>query len=239
MEVLISTSVGSLQGTLHSVPTSDNWVLFLSGGNVEVGRERYKKWQESLLEAGVNSLSFDYTGVHLSGADLNKSSLALRIGEAKEAVAFIKRKSKHPTITVFGSSMGGYIALGLADVEPDSIDKIVLYAPAAYAKSAHRLYFDNSFTMEIRKENSWKQSFSYQWLEETNVPVLFIKPNIDSIVPEGVYQKYVEVGSNKTNLEIFDTSGPHNCWDEHNYQEQRGVLYKKLIDFVLANNEAS
>lgn len=101
-------------------------ILFLSGGSIEVGKERYFKWQENLKNIGVSSVSFDYSGVNASGTSLKESSLESRIEEGVAVTEWIKQNMPAPQYMLYGASMGGYIALGLIDRQQGVFKNILL-----------------------------------------------------------------------------------------------------------------
>lgn len=234
MHIRIPYDTYQLEATAVKSDSEDIWVLFLSGGNLTTGRERYHTWQETLKDHSICSLSFDYSGVNGSGTILEESSLAGRIQESFCAIRWIETNTNAKEIIVFGASMGGYIGLGLVNKIPRSVLKLLLYAPAAYSVKAHSLKFNSSFTVEIRKEQSWTNSLSYEWLQVCDKPILLLEAENDRIIPGDVLEQYKTIGQKKKHFtHQLLHSRPHNCWgDDHESTAFRDIIFKHILDFI-------
>lgn len=209
-------------------------ILFLLGGDVKLGKERYCEWQERLGAIGINSVSFDYSGVNGSGAPLEKSSLKSRIDEATFVTEWMIANMSAKKYILYGTSMGGYIALGLTAKMLDMFSKLILQVPAAYSSNAHTLPFNGQFTEEIRKEKSWEDSMSFKWLEEYKNPTLFIEAEHDEIIPKQITETYKTLKKGNKNFKsIVLSNATHNLWvDTPENTGYRNEIFNSITDFL-------
>lgn len=209
-------------------------LLFLPGGGITLGKKRYREWQENLKSFGVNSISFDYSGVNGSGDPLEKSSLKSRIEEAVCVTDWMKSNINSEYYILYGVSMGGYVALGLTAERLDTFEKLILHAPAAYSSKSHEISFGEHFTEEIKKQSGWEDSFSFYWLGEYNKPILFIEAERDKIIPEQIIEKYkaIKHGNNNFKILLLKDAG-HDLWKNDLADVQfRNEIYTALVDFI-------
>lgn len=224
-----------LNADIYSGGNDKKCVLFLCGGSLDTGKERFLAWQREFRKIGISSVAFDYTGVPGNRDSVRSSSLQSRIEEVVTVVSWIKEEIKPAEIIVYGVSMGGYIALGAtASVLSDEISKLVLHAPAAYAKTAHELLFDASFTEIISQSKSWNDSRSFSWLEQFEKPILFIQPEHDAVIPGEITKKYLRIGNEKADFtHMYLRGAGHTCWSNSAADITiRKELYTQLVNFV-------
>lgn len=208
--------------------------LFLPGGSLTVGKDRYAAWQKKLKQAGISSVSFDYSGVNGSGTSLAESSLALRIEESVCVSDWVKENIRADRYVLYGASMGAYIALGLIHQRQGVFEKVVLYAPAAYSTQAHEVCFGESFTHEIRRKDSWQDSYSFRWLKEYNKGVLLIEAENDEVIPRNIIKKYKSLSSESDNFKSLVVMGAsHDIWGAGpSHAPFRDQIYVELIRFL-------
>lgn len=185
---------------------SQKWVLFLNGAGAALSKDRFMGMQEELAKAGYNSLSFDYIGTGATGGDLYTTSLENRIEQCLAAVLWLQEQyGPIDELSIYGVSMGGYAALGLAahmqahgPVQPRAV---ILAAGAAYAPEAHAVLFGPQFTSILRSDingkPSWTDSLSFEWLRASVADVLLIVAEKDEVVPAELSARYKEVGEQK------------------------------------------
>jgi pimeloyl-ACP methyl ester carboxylesterase len=223
---------GMLNTTVITAEDPRACILFLSGGGLKVGRERYNEWQDRFARVGISSVSFDYSGVNGSGLPLEKSSLGSRIEEAACVVDWMKEHVKVDRYLLYGTSMGGYIALGLTNERQGLFDALVLHAPAAYSSQAHYLHFGQGFTDEIRKETSWTDSPSFTWLDSYKKPVLFIEAEKEKIIPKPITEKYKTLKKNGMRV-LFLKNTAHDIWGQSAAEkEAQNTIYDELLHFI-------
>lgn len=220
----------------HTVDSGNDktCVLFLSGGGTKLGKERYYEWQEKLNCLRVSSVSFDYSGVNGSGNLLEENSLESRIEEARCVTELMKNNIHAKEYILYGVSMGGYIALGLMAKMPNVFSKLILHAPAAYSSRATALNFGERFTEEIRRENSWEDSLSFDWLKRCTEPVLLIEAEKDEVIPTQIISRYKAIKQKDKNFKILALDeATHNIWKNTPENAQfRNEIFGVLISFI-------
>lgn len=208
---------------------SKRFVVFFFGGSKTRGRERFIEWQKKLYLHGFNSVSFDYSGIGHSTGNFKKSSLARRIDEGQQIVNFVLTKyGKDIEIYFCGGSMGSYVALGVLSKITSEVKKLILFCPAAYSTKAHNCKFDDRFTRELNKKNSWITSRSFKWIRKYQGQVLILVPEYDETVPREIPQTYLQnaVNSRLRRLVIVNNA-THNLLDK---DENNKIVREKIYD---------
>lgn len=213
-------------------------VLFLFGGSRTRGKERFAEWQKALAQENISSVSFDYSGTGKSTGNFFASSLANRINETATIIRWLKKKFGSKTwLTVCGGSMGAYIALGVNKIFPKSIKNLILFCPAAYAKESHFVCFGSEFTACIRKPNSWKNSLSFEWIQQFTGGVLLLVPEKDEVIPAEIPLKYLRRARSISGVKYVTIPGAtHNLLDIKTTNSSiRRLMYKYSIEFLKGN----
>jgi alpha/beta superfamily hydrolase len=230
METQITAGQNILKATVVAAVNPNTCVLFLCGGGLKIGKERYQEWQREFEEINIASVSFDYSGVNGSGVPLEQSSLEARINEASWVTDWAKEHVPAEQYVLFGTSMGGYIALGLVNKKPAFFDTIILHAPAAYSPQANNLNFGPDFTKEIRKENSWADSLSFHWLKRYTGKILLVESEKDEVVPQEIIERYKGVSRPEI---LLLKEAPHDIWkDSLEARRFRNEIYQKIKSFI-------
>jgi len=177
-------------------------VLFLHGAGIS-NKDRYYPLSHHLLEKGVSSFAFDFSGQGESTGHLQKSSLEKRVQEAETALQFFDLSQP---LTVVGASMSGHIALELLGRHPE-IETIILFCPALYALEAFRPAFDSGFSDIIRMPNSWRKSAVLEHLREFTGNFLVAIGEEDTVIPEGVIELLVENSEKAKKRELVRLPG--------------------------------
>ncbi len=213
---------------------SKKWVVFLCGGSLSIGKERFSIWQNDLKKSGVSSIAFDYIGVPGTRDTVKNSSLQSRMEEVESVLSWIKSEFKNTEIIIFGVSMGGYIALGISAFFPKDISALILQAPAAYTQLSHNQPFDTAFTTTISQSSSWNNSFSFSWMHKFKQPILFFQPKCDEVIPDEITKQYLSIGNSKSEFtHVQLNKATHKCWSDSDFdcQTRRNIAIE-LIKFV-------
>jgi uncharacterized protein len=236
----IPCNTTSLLACAFSVPHAEICVFFVSGGDLQLGKERFSEWQERLSVAKVSSLSFDHSGVQGSGTILEESSLAGRIEEAACAAEWMRTAMPAKEYGLYGVSMGGAIALGLVASMPDVFSKLILHAPAAYSAHAQRLAFGRAFTEEIRREGGWNDSPSFDQLRACSLPTLFIEAEHDEVIPTAVTKRYQAMRAGDPAFQsMLLPDALHGVWqDTPDCARHRAAIADAIAAFILPPNAA-
>jgi pimeloyl-ACP methyl ester carboxylesterase len=224
----------ALNANIFFNKNSKKCILFLCGGSLNTGKERFLGWQCELEEVGVSSVAFDYVGTPGTRDTVSNSSLQSRIKEVATVISWIKDEVKPEELIIYGVSMGGYIALGATALLPGAIGKLVLHAPAAYTKTAQGLLFDTTFTDAISQPESWSDSLSFSWADQFGKPVLFFQPEYDEVIPDKITERYVSIGNKKSNFtHVYLRGAGHNCWgNSESDSAVRKEVSAELVSFI-------
>lgn len=179
-------------------------VLFLHGSGKINSHKGYFAWQEYLTANGFASLFFDFRGCGNSEGKFEDSSLENRLKDAQIAVDFLKN---HPEvdpqkISLIGGSMGGHVAIRLADKIP-IFRSIILVSAAAYSEEAEPLPLNHEFSSMIRRNENWKLSPVFKILSEFNLPIMLVYSENDPVIPVGVQEAYQRAVENNPRHSIL------------------------------------
>ena len=222
------------QNITDTTRTDGELVLLLHGGSKTLGKDRFQYLQTALAKANIASLAFDFSGMGGSGGVFEESSLAKRTEETLCVIKYLKEKYPKKRLTLYGVSMGGYVALAVVNRVPDIFASLILHAPTAYAEEAHSLNFNEEFTAVLRQDKSWISSLSFKWLAHFNGRVLFLTGNNDPVIPSEVVTRYQEILRRKPRTTFFSiTDMAHNIWtDKKQSEKHRNMVSDYLSSFI-------
>lgn len=193
---------------------SEAWVLFLNGAGVGLSKDRFLPFHQAFKDAGINSVSFDYIGTGSTGGTMSESSLVDRIGQVSAVLEWLRGAyGELQKLGLYGVSMGCYVALGVSHAFPGRVKKLMLVTGAAYAQRAHEVPFGPEFTTILRssteEQQSWADSYSFDWLRESAADVLLVVAENDEIVPRAISERYrdISLARSKGATEYFIISG--------------------------------
>lgn len=214
---------------------SNKYVVFLHGGSPSLGKDRFKEWQDNLFERGIGSFSFDSPGIATSEGILSEQSLEKRIATTVEVIRWFLKTYPGSELYLYGLSMGGYVAPGLVHEMPGVFQKLILQAPAAYSKAAHSLNFNDNFTQELRRPNSWKDSYSFEWLREYEGSTMVIASEKDATIPLEIIETYKSIIDKKSGSIFFLLkNAPHAIWtDSESDKSFRDLAFKEIFNFII------
>ncbi|MFI8221981.1 alpha/beta hydrolase [Pseudomonas sp. NPDC085632] len=131
-----------------------------------------------LQALGIASLSFNLSG-HGPGADvaLEDTSLAQNLQEALQFADHLGAELS----TVIGHSLGGALALKLAQAHRASVRRIVLFCPALYAEAAWQQPFGPTFKSAISVPYGFLDSPSLDFLRTFDGKVLLVIGEYDGL----------------------------------------------------------
>ncbi|WP_081694745.1 alpha/beta hydrolase [Halomonas huangheensis] len=124
-----------------------------------------------LTQRNIHSASFDLSGHHTDQNLMGEqSSLHRNLSEAQHLAGIFK-----PNInTLLGYSLGGAIALKLAERHRHTFEKLILVCPAIYSEEAYSRPFGKEFKTAITQPYSFLNSSSYEFLRSFTGRVLLI-----------------------------------------------------------------
>lgn len=182
-KIKFSAGDETLSGTIFAKSTpaaspAKPTFLFLHGAGTST-QTRAQYLMEKLLDHEINSFGFDFSGHGESSGALQESSLQKRVNQAAAAMQFL---DSHAPISVYGSSMGGHIAIRLLE-RFKNIQTLTLFVPGVYDGSAFEIPFTNNFSEIIRTKDSWKNSETFEILENFTGNLLIFAGEQDEVIP--------------------------------------------------------
>jgi hypothetical protein len=131
-----------------------------------------------LQALGVASLSFNLSGHNIAaGIELKNSSLGTNLYEALQFSGRLGNKLS----TVFGYSLGGALALKVAEANRSTVNKIVLSCPAIYSERAYTKNFGQEFRDAISEPFGFLDSKSLAFLRNFEGDLMLIIGQYDGL----------------------------------------------------------
>jgi uncharacterized protein len=210
-----------------------NILICIPGGGKTLGASRFIELQERLFDKNIGSVSINFAGVEGSIGSVESDTLENRINVTIKIIDWVKSNFTFEVLSLYGVSMGGYIILGVQEKE-NCNGKIIIHAPAAYAKESLKVNFNEQFTKILRTPDSWKNSESFDWLKNTDNQVLLITHSEDEVIPKEILDTYKEIILGKENsktVEIKDAK--HSIWGiEDIDKEIKEKIILEIIDIL-------
>lgn len=134
-----------------------------------------------LYDKDVSSVSFNLSGHNIaSGVKLESTSLKNNLEESNSFFNSINT----PIRNVLGFSFGGALAMKIAQMHKESVERIVLLAPALYTQKAYEVNFGKEFKSTISKPFSFLDSKSLSFLKTYTGKLLLIVGEFDGLKAE-------------------------------------------------------
>lgn len=230
-----------LQGRLFSsgVPGSPG-ILFIGGANSSpfVTATTHNEWRVKLCKLGISSFTFDFPGIGNSEGKVNTSSLNSRLSDTQAALAsFLEQDPlvNHNNLALVASSMGGHIAARLCQTTT-GIKAVILDRPAAYSAEAENKYFDETFTKEIRKKDSWFLSPAFDAFNNFSQRLLVCYGSREEVIPLGIQQMFLNLAKSKgENLILPEVDHFYQKKDDVQSHAARGMFIEVSTKFLLSS----
>lgn len=175
---------------LREVDSVGGFVVFLHGAGTAT-MERYTRLADEVAAAGVNVLTFDFSGHGKSTGTLQELSLARRRIQATEIIKELCGR-RNPLVLA-GFSMSGQTVCDIASSSELEVDSIFLGCPAAYRPDVFHLPFgDPEFTRLIREEGSWSSSSAFDVVRNFVGDITFLIPDRDEVIPVDVTRTFLD-----------------------------------------------
>jgi len=217
---------------------SDSIVVFLhgfTGHRVENGF-LFRTFARKLRNENIASLRMDFSGSGDSDGEFNDFTFSSQVREAHAMIDFAKTIA--PKIFLLGFSMGGAVAGEIAKTNPDTIAKLVLWAPAGNLPSiANRIRnnapktqndgydlggfeLSQAFCEEIITINPYENNSRFER------PALIVHGENDQAVEAMYGEKYAQSYKQGT---YHLVNGANHVFGSLAMRDQ---LYKITIDFI-------
>ena len=211
---MLQTEIINNLSTTYTKGEFDHIILLIAGGSLTGGKQQFREWQEELLTHNIGSVAFDFPGIGDTPGSVQLSSLESRIHLTQLMILWITQQFNPKKISVYGISMGGYVALASSHSNRHVNGTVIIQAPAAYAQEAHDKRFNSEFTQILRREKSYQDSYSFDWLQDIPNKVVLISHTQDQVIPKDIIDTYKEVGLTKEYFIHKEIEAGHRIWDE-------------------------
>ncbi len=191
LPVSFATLAGRLKGVLHSPPGSPRGAIITCHGLFS--SKESEKFQDL---AGVFSknnyavLRFDFRGCGESEGRIEDTTISGRIDDLKAALTFVKKEISLSGLPIglLGSSMGGYISLHLAALDP-SVKAVVAWA-TPFSFAGLREVIDKSNQTPLKETFYRDANHHHVTVALSRIKnLLFIHGDKDEVVPLDHAQK--------------------------------------------------
>lgn len=213
-------------GNVSIASHSSDWMLCLHGGGTAT-KEKYLLWQNHLQSYGVNSLAIDFVGIGESEGNLNSSSLADRIRNAKDSIDYILNTYGHELhLIVNGSSMGAHITSSICNYNP-MIRGVIITSAAAYSPAADQIRFGAEFKKTITNNDDYDASQAIQELQRFSGEVFVAYGDSDELIPADVQELYRDICKQKNGSLVTIHDCEHKMLVDSTAEGRR--IYQDLI----------
>ena len=104
--------------------------IFLHGLGGDKLRPTVQKIIESLSQIGINAVTFDFVGHGESKVDFKDFSIQKCVDDLEDVISFVKAMYPNAKIGLFGTSLGGHVALQKLFKNDCHFDSVILKSPA-------------------------------------------------------------------------------------------------------------
>lgn len=202
----------NLRGDMLIAPKGPS-ILFLHGAG-NSSRSRFLTLREKLHERGIGSAAFDHVGHGETGGELLGSSLAERTKQAQK----IHANLPHQPSAFFGTSMGAYTAIKLAELFP--VSTLILGVPGMYTPEAYHVSFGPEFSTILRQERSWESSDAFDAISRFPGRLLVIRATRDQVVPSEIPERLFSSAQKASHREMLDIDCDHQIMRHVNSDPQ-------------------
>ncbi|KAF1071050.1 MAG: 2-succinyl-6-hydroxy-2,4-cyclohexadiene-1-carboxylate synthase [Variovorax sp.] len=179
-------------------------VLALHGGGVQASRRGIRYLLDGLVQGGVPCASFDFCGHGESDGQLEGSSLAHRVAQARTVA---EQVAPDRPMSLIASSMGGHIACALIPVLNPPV--LVLFCPAAYVAEAEDAPFGPRFQGVLRatRDEDYAASPAFAALDRFEGRLLLVLGGEDAVIPAAVLAQYAQRARRAKSVEVLRLAG--------------------------------
>lgn len=187
------------------------WVVCLHGLESNKDGAKYFALADRLVAAGIGVVRFDFRGCGASTGRFEDTNVATRLADARAIFTHLQARPGGHQIGLFGSSMGGYVALWLAqDAQVQAV--VGLAAP-------HTLH---DWVQLPAEQSSWLRAFIAEYVEGTyrSVPagatrVLLLHGTADKVVPvQHAYWNWARLAEPR-HIRVFENGDHRFSQPEH------------------------
>lgn len=179
-------------------------VVCVTGGQADA-EALFTEWQQAMAAEGIASLAFDARGKGRSDgvwdngkmfglpAELGNSQLS-RMQDTVNAITEFQSMDIAPAEpSLLGASMGGDVALHVAQDHSDKISALILKAPAAYHPDAHAAQFGTQLRAILHNPARYPHSLAdnFGMLRRLAVPTQLIFAAGEEVISPDIREMYM------------------------------------------------
>jgi pimeloyl-ACP methyl ester carboxylesterase len=226
-------------------------VVCVTGG-LSNAADMYSEWQDCLARQGIVSLAFDARGKGASGGvwedgrmfgppEQKGNSQFTRVQDTLRALQLLSDMDLFPTKpSVIGTSMGGDVALHVADRTQAQLSGVVLKAPAAYHPRAHARQFGQELRGILHSPRRYPHAVApnFGMLRRLRLPVLLFFSEGEQVISPDIRACYEAAAQENPQAELVvvgDSSTKHAYFkqaDEPALQAKR-ITIERSAEFIL------
>ena len=208
-----------IHGWWLPTPSARGTLLYLHGNGLNISAnlglaERYRA-------LGLSVLMIDYRGYGLSDGDFASESQTYADADAALQYLLNQRSIPPSEIILFGHSLGGAIAINLAQQSPNVAGLIVQSSFSSMEDLAHTQFWPKLLPLKLLLNQRFQ---SNQKVEQLAMPKLWMHGSADSLIPPSMSQELHRKSPEPSQIEIVKGAG-HN-----NLATVAGDRYEQLLN---------
>jgi uncharacterized protein len=202
-------------------------LLYLHGNglNMSANVALAKQYQAQ----GLSVLMIDYRGYGLSDGDFPQEAWVYADADAALSYLRDQRQVKLSSLIVFGHSLGGAIAIDLAQKHPEVAGLIVQSSFTSMERLAKLQGWPNLFPLGLILTQRFD---SLSKVPQLTMPKLWIHGDADELIPARMSQQLHAISSSPSTIQVIEGAGHNNAatiaGDRYN------TMVQKFLDQALA-----
>lgn len=204
-------------------------VLAIHGGGTSSARS-FDPLRDHLTKRGISSTAFSFPGHGHSSGEVLGSTLKDRVEITKRICDEFNLKQQE--VSIFGFSMGAYVAICVAsDV---GARKLCLVVPAMYHPAAFEKPFGPDFSMILRQENSWRASDGIKRIGSFIGDLLIVAAGDDQVIPADLPPLLASSAGRARAVRLITVvNAGHNLADHYAvFPETRTQVFEEMVGLV-------
>jgi len=162
---------GKISAVLHH--SSDDFIICCHGLYSSKESEKYIKMAEMAGKEDISVIRFDFRGCGESAGSIRDSTLSNRIEDLQEVIRYVRKRFSNARIALFGSSLGGMVAIMASSMDKKIMSLSVLSTPYEIKED---MGMGKKFIEDLKRYDILKAV-------EKVPPILIIHGRKDELVP--------------------------------------------------------
>ena len=184
---------GKISAVMHYA-SPDRFIICCHGLYSSKDSRKYIEMAEMAGEKNISVIRFDFRGCGESIGDIHDSTLSNRIADLKEVIRYVRARFGSAKIALFGSSLGGMVAIAASSTDGEISSLSVLSTP-------YKIDDDMGMGEEFMKDLG-----KYDILDAVrkSPPILIIHGRNDELVPVEHAEKLYDSAFGDKKILFFD-----------------------------------